>query len=95
MQPAPPATIGQPEIARRWSLPKRIGFRFLFAYFVLFFLTGQEIVHLPFSGSLIARYTELWLVLDGQLEGRRAHVKLRKLKLTGKNFHWIIDPSTE
>lgn len=35
------------------------------------------------------------LILDGQLEGRYAHVRLRKMTLSGKNFHWIIDPPKE
>lgn len=46
--------------AAPWSPAKRVGFRFLFSYFVLFFLTGQEIHRLPFSAFLIRKYTELW-----------------------------------
>jgi hypothetical protein len=39
------------EMQPRWSLSKRIGFRFLFSYFVLFLLTGQEIAQIPFLGT--------------------------------------------
>ena len=48
------------EMQPRWSLSKRIGFRFLFSYFVLFFLVGQEIVSIPFLATPVEKYTELW-----------------------------------
>jgi len=52
--------MAEPNAALGWSLPRRIAFRFLFSYFILFVLTGQEIGVIPFSGSLVQRYTELW-----------------------------------
>jgi hypothetical protein len=30
-------------------------------------------------------------VLDGQLDGRRMHVALRKMPLIGRRFHWFVD----
>jgi uncharacterized membrane protein YphA (DoxX/SURF4 family) len=35
------------------------------------------------------------LILDGQLEGRRTHAKLRKMPLTSTGFRWIFDPPPE
>jgi hypothetical protein len=43
-----------------WGLVKRIAFRFTFIYFVLFFLTGQEVGQIPFSQKLVTKYTEFW-----------------------------------
>lgn len=34
------------------------------------------------------------LTLEGRLEGHRTRMKLRKMALIGRNFHWIIDPDT-
>ncbi|HEX4960790.1 MAG TPA: hypothetical protein VF173_08120 [Thermoanaerobaculia bacterium] len=35
------------------------------------------------------------LVLDGELDGRPMHATLHRMRLTGENFHWIIDPTDE
>ncbi|HSS52054.1 MAG TPA: hypothetical protein VLX28_24190, partial [Thermoanaerobaculia bacterium] len=59
----PPTAIGsrsEPTGEVRWNWAQRVGFRFLFSYFVLFFLTGQEVSGIPFSESLIEKYTKLW-----------------------------------
>src|SRR5262249_62176214 len=47
-------------ITRRWNFAKRVGFRFVFTYFVLFILTSQEIQSIPRVASIIARYNRLW-----------------------------------
>lgn len=52
----------QPDIdpAPRWSLGKRIAFRFVFAYFLTFFLTGEIASFIPFYGVLIRPYVAFW-----------------------------------
>lgn len=35
------------------------------------------------------------LVLDGQLEGRQAHLELSKAALSARSFHWIFEPQEE
>jgi hypothetical protein len=33
------------------------------------------------------------LVLDGRLDGRRTHAKLRRVLISSPWFHWIVDES--
>ena len=35
------------------------------------------------------------LILDGQVDGRRTHARLRKMALLARRFHWIFDPPQE
>jgi hypothetical protein len=35
------------------------------------------------------------LVLDGIVDGRRLHARMRKMAAFSKKFHWIIDPTDE
>ncbi len=89
-----PASLEEPRIPRRWSLPKRIGFRFLFSYFVLFFLTGQEVDHIPFSGWLIQKYTELWHAVAVWIGKHVFHIRY-EIVLSGEGsgdttFRWIL-----
>lgn len=55
-----PEPVQEPAAVPRWSLARRIAFRFLFSYFLLFFLTGQEINYVPGIAFLAQKYTELW-----------------------------------
>ena len=89
-----PASLEEPRIPRRWSLTKRIGFRFLFSYFVLFFLTGQEVDHLPFSGRPIEKYTELWHAVAVWIGRHVFHIRY-EIVLSGEGsgdttFRWIL-----
>src|SRR5579862_7658194 len=43
-----------------WSLARRIAFRCSFLYFVLFFLTGQEVGQIPYSFKLVMKYNAFW-----------------------------------
>lgn len=93
---APPAAIREPQAAGDWSLPKRIGFRFLFSYFVLFFLTGQEIERIPFSGFLVQKYTELWHTAAVWIGKNLFHIRY-EIVLFGDGsgdttFRWILLP---
>jgi uncharacterized membrane protein YphA (DoxX/SURF4 family) len=89
-----PASPEEPRIPRRWSLPKRIGFRFLFSYFVLFLLTGQEVDRIPFSGWLIEKYTELWHAVAVWIGKHLFHISY-EIVLSGEGsgdttFRWIL-----
>src|SRR5262249_52887402 len=57
---AQPERLPDAGITRRWNFAKRVGFRFVFTYFVLFILTSQEIQSIPRVASIIARYNRLW-----------------------------------
>jgi uncharacterized membrane protein YphA (DoxX/SURF4 family) len=46
-----------------WSLLKKIGFRFVFAYLVLFILTAQEIESIPGVASVVEKYHGVWHML--------------------------------
>jgi hypothetical protein len=86
----------EPDDALRWSLPKRIGFRFLFSYFVLFFLTGQEIEGLPLAGALVAKYTEGWYAIAVWI-GRHLFQIHHEIVFDGSGsgdttFRWILLP---
>lgn len=50
----------QPSLTAPWNFAQLIGFRFIFIYLILFFLTGQEVGHLPFSTWLVEKYTLFW-----------------------------------
>lgn len=57
----------------RWSLAQRIAFRFLFAYFFLFFLPGWVARFLPFGESIVRAYDALWLGTGTWLEEHLLH----------------------
>jgi uncharacterized membrane protein YphA (DoxX/SURF4 family) len=46
--------------AERAGVPRQLLLRFLFSYFLLFFLTGDQIRHVPFIAPLFEQYTALW-----------------------------------
>jgi uncharacterized membrane protein YphA (DoxX/SURF4 family) len=80
----------------RWSLIKRISFRFLFSYFVLFFLTGQEIAQIPYLYPVVQKYTELWHAVAVWLGKQVFHVPY-EIALDGQGsgdttFRWILLP---
>lgn len=84
------------EMESQWSLAKRIGFRFLFSYFVLFFLTGQEIGHLPFLRKLAEAYTQLWYTIAVWVGKNVFHIRY-EIALDGEGsgdttFRWILLP---
>jgi len=84
------------EMQSRWSLAKRIGFRFLFSYFVLFFLMGQEIEQIPFLGKLVEAYTRLWYVIAVWIGKNLFHIRY-EIALDGQGsgdttFRWILLP---
>jgi uncharacterized membrane protein YphA (DoxX/SURF4 family) len=54
-----PQTIEAAE-APRQQTARRVGMRFLFAYFLLFVLTGEEVREIPFLTPLFEKYTDLW-----------------------------------
>jgi len=56
----------------RWNLAKRIGFRFLFSYFSLFFFTTLVSL-IPFTGPLLSRYDALWYAAVVGLEKHVFH----------------------
>jgi uncharacterized membrane protein YphA (DoxX/SURF4 family) len=78
----------------RWSLAQRIAFRFLFSYFVLFFLTGEEIWSLPFLPPLIEKYTVLWHAVAVWIGKHIFHIPY-EIPLDGQGagdttFRWIL-----
>jgi uncharacterized membrane protein YphA (DoxX/SURF4 family) len=80
----------------RWNLAQRVGFRFLFSYFVLFFLTGQEVSGIPFSEPLVEKYTKLWYGIAVWTAKRLLHVKY-DFPMSGDGsgdttFQWILLP---
>jgi uncharacterized membrane protein YphA (DoxX/SURF4 family) len=84
------------EIKSRWSLSKRIGFRFLFSYFLLFFLTGQEIAQIPFLGTLVEKYTGLWYAIAVWVGKNLFHIR-HEIALDGQGsgdttFRWLLLP---
>jgi uncharacterized membrane protein YphA (DoxX/SURF4 family) len=80
----------------RWSLPRRIAFRFLFTYFVLFVLTGQEVAQLPLLSWPSRKYTELWYAVAVWLGRHLFHVT-RDIPINGDGsgdttFAWLLLP---
>ena len=80
----------------RWNLPQRVVFRFLFSYFVLFFLTGQEIGAIPFTTPLIERYTRLWYGIAVWTARHLLHLRY-DFPMNGDGsgdttFQWILLP---
>src|SRR5216683_4335877 len=80
----------------RWNLAQRVAFRFLFSYFVLFFLTGQEVVGIPFSESLVEKYTKLWYGIAVWICQHLLHIKY-DFPMNGDGsgdttFRWILLP---
>jgi uncharacterized membrane protein YphA (DoxX/SURF4 family) len=84
------------ETQPRWSLAQRIAFRFLFSYFVLFFLTGEEIWSLPFLPPLIEKYTVLWHAVAVWIGKHIFHIPY-EIPLDGQGagdttFRWVLLP---
>jgi hypothetical protein len=80
----------------RWNLPHRVAFRFLFSYFALFFLTGQEIALIPFSTPMVERYTKLWYGIAVWTAKHLLHIKY-DFPMNGDGsgdttFQWILLP---
>jgi len=57
----------------RWNLAQRIGFRFVFSYAVLFFLTDWVAGLVPFHEFLIEKYNAFWLAVILWLERHVLH----------------------
>lgn len=80
----------------RWNLAQRVGFRFLFSYLVLFFLTGQEIALIPFTTPLVERYTKLWYGIAVWTARHLLHIQY-DFPMNGEGsgdttFQWILLP---
>jgi uncharacterized membrane protein YphA (DoxX/SURF4 family) len=85
-----------PQAEVRWSLARRIGFRFLFSYLVLFFLTGQEIANVPGTGLLVEKYTAFWHVIAVWVGRHLFHIQY-EIVMNGMGsgdttFRWILLP---
>ena len=80
----------------RWSPTRRVAFRFLFSYFVLFFLTGQEIAHVPLINSWLEKYTALWYTLAVWIGRRLFHITydfpMLGMGSGDTTFRWILLP---
>ncbi|MFY9825017.1 MAG: hypothetical protein WAM82_26805 [Thermoanaerobaculia bacterium] len=92
--PEPEPAAGNAE--GRWSLAQKVGFRFLFSYFVLFFLTGQEIGIIPFTTPLVERYTKLWYGIAVWTGKHLLHIQY-DFPMNGDGsgdttFQWILLP---
>jgi uncharacterized membrane protein YphA (DoxX/SURF4 family) len=96
----PPPTEIEPRVERtsevRWNLAQRVGFRFLFSYLILFFLTGQEIGLIPFSTPLVERYTKLWYGIAVWTARHLLHTQY-DFPMNGEGsgdttFQWILLP---
>jgi uncharacterized membrane protein YphA (DoxX/SURF4 family) len=78
----------------RWNALQRIGWRFLFAYFLLFVLTGEEIRQIPFLTPLFEKYTELWhaiaVGIGRHLLGIRHPIALDGDGSGDTTFRWIL-----
>jgi len=86
----------EPSTEIRWNLAQRIGFRFLFSYLVLFFLTGQEVDVIPFSTPLVERYTKLWYGIAVWMARHLLHIP-SDFPMNGEGsgdttFQWILLP---
>lgn len=55
----PEIPVQEIEPRPRWHLAKRIAFRFVFTYFVLYIIPFP-LEYLPFTTTLIQKYTDLW-----------------------------------
>src|SRR5215471_16601749 len=58
-----PQQIGEAIRLSRWGLAKRVAFRFVFAYMVLFILTAQEIASIPGLDFVVEKYHGLWHII--------------------------------
>jgi uncharacterized membrane protein YphA (DoxX/SURF4 family) len=93
-RPAGPAPDAEP--APHWSLARRIGFRFLLSYFVLFFLTGQEIAAIPLLGPFVEKYTEGWYAVAVWIGRHLFHIR-GDIPFDGSGsgdttFRWLLLP---
>src|ERR1700688_4301144 len=57
--PAAPAVAAAPAATPAWSIARRLGFRFVFVYLLIYNLPVAA-SWIPATGWLIARYQELW-----------------------------------
>jgi uncharacterized membrane protein YphA (DoxX/SURF4 family) len=57
----------------RWNITKRVAFRFAFAYFVLYIIPFP-VEFLPFTSSLIQKYTDLWQAIVPWVGRRILHL---------------------
>src|SRR5215469_17985336 len=55
-----PQRIGEATASFQWSLAKKVAFRFVFAYLILFILTAQEIASIPGINFVVEKYHGLW-----------------------------------
>src|SRR5262249_25879994 len=64
-QQGEPGTVQVPGagVEPRWGLAKKVCFRFVFAYMVLFILTAQEIQSIPGVSIVIEKYHGIWHVI--------------------------------
>jgi len=79
----------------RWNLGKRIAFRFLFSYFVLYSFSGTPLIAgLPFAAPLIGKYFELWQVVAIWIEKHVLHlgyeIVLEAPGINNTAFGWIL-----
>jgi uncharacterized membrane protein YphA (DoxX/SURF4 family) len=58
---------------QRWNLAQRIGFRFVFSYAVLYFLTDWVAGLIPFHEVLIGKYNAVWQVVIVWLDRHVLH----------------------
>src|ERR1044072_3172483 len=59
MQPEPITAMQEMNANPRWHIAKRIAFRFILAYFVLY-IFPFPVEQLPFTTTLIEKYTNFW-----------------------------------
>ncbi|HYN20821.1 MAG TPA: hypothetical protein VE078_07675 [Thermoanaerobaculia bacterium] len=86
-------TEGRPPAS--WSLGRRIAFRFLFSYFVLYSFSGTSLIAgLPFGAPLIGKYFELWQVVAIWIEKHVLHlgyeIGLEAPGINNTAFGWIL-----
>jgi hypothetical protein len=92
----PPTELEAQGAEVRWNPARRIAFRFLFSYFVLFFLAGQEIASIPFTTPLVERYIKLWYGIVVWVAKHLLHIRY-DFPMNGDGsgdttFQWILLP---
>jgi uncharacterized membrane protein YphA (DoxX/SURF4 family) len=76
--------------------PRRFGLRFLFSYFLLFLLTGEEVREIPLVTPLLEKYTELWHAIAVWVGWHLFHIRY-EIVLDGQGsgdttFRWLLLP---
>ena len=78
----------------RWNALQRLGLRFLFAYFLLFVLTGEEVREIPLLTPLFEKYTEIWHAIavwvGKHLLGIRHPIPLDGDGSGDTTFRWLL-----